>query len=270
MPEPRPRPELMKGDSGSAVKLLQELLDIAIDGKFGDQTEAVVKDFQLSSGLKPDGIVGSLTWIALDGGKNAAKTFSGNNRLQKVIDLDAALKDPDSLISIAIGHAEGNRSINGSKAPSYFGHIDPGNGVQNMGTFSVQERIFKDAKPGQAFTPQAADAFWLERLRGIQAEYMQKVTKTGLEPGLAVLAASFFDLFTQSPGAATFAGGFLDQLPTFTRQELTQKIIVQVRVQSFFDPRSGKLDAPGFGNSLSRLTADQERRTNALIAVITQ
>lgn len=268
MPEARPRPELMKGDSGSAVKLLQELLNIEIDGIFGDQTEAAVKDFQFANGLKPDGIVGSLTWSALDNGTNDTQVSSGENHSQKVIDLSSALKDPDSLISVAIGHAEGNRKTDGSKTSSYFGHIDPGNGVQNMGTFSVQKRIFTAAKPGQAFTPEAADAFWLERLRGVQPKYVQKATKTGLDSGLAIVAASFFDLFTQSPGAATLEGGFLDQLPTFIRKGITQKLIVQVRVQSFFDPRSGTLDAPGFGNSLSRLTADQERRTNALMAVI--
>lgn len=269
---PSPRPELMKGDSGEAVELLQKLLGIKVDGQFGPNTEAAVREFQLDHGLKGDGIVGSLTWKALDANTSESNTnpIVGTGVFQKLISLDIALKDPDSLISVAIGHAEGNRSIDGGKTGSYFGHTDPGNGVENKGTFSVQKRVFVAANPGQAFTPELADSFWLRRLRGIQSTYVNAANLGGLNPNLAFISCSFFDLFTQSPGAATLRGGFLDRLKNISQQGITRQSIIQTRVNSFFDPDTGKLDAPGFGNSLSRLTADQERRTDALLTVISR
>lgn len=67
------RPILRKGDSGSDVRKLQEMLydygyDLAVDGKFGDQTKQAVENFQKEMHLQVDGIVGDKTWAALDGG----------------------------------------------------------------------------------------------------------------------------------------------------------------------------------------------------------
>ena len=63
------------GASGPIVKRLQRALrrtpnlGLAVDGVFGGQTEAAVKDFQQGAGLTVDGVVGPLTWAALpDGG----------------------------------------------------------------------------------------------------------------------------------------------------------------------------------------------------------
>src|SRR5690606_31968155 len=68
------RPTLRKGDSGSAVKELQERL-IALgygrhlepygaDGKFGNATERAVLAFQRDNGQVQDGIVGPKTKMA--------------------------------------------------------------------------------------------------------------------------------------------------------------------------------------------------------------
>ena len=64
-------PVLRKGDSGDAVTYLQTLLGdtgaaLRADGIFGALTEAAVKDFQALSRLTLDGIVGPLTWDALE------------------------------------------------------------------------------------------------------------------------------------------------------------------------------------------------------------
>lgn len=65
-------PMLRKGSTGSAVKELQELLNtdrryggLKVDGIFGSDTLSSVRAFQADSGLTPDGIVGPLTWAAL-------------------------------------------------------------------------------------------------------------------------------------------------------------------------------------------------------------
>ena len=78
-PDPEKRPTLRKGDTGIYVVELQEdMVELGydlgsygpekdgVDGKFGASTEKAVKQFQQASGLKADGIVGPLTWAALD------------------------------------------------------------------------------------------------------------------------------------------------------------------------------------------------------------
>lgn len=64
-------PTLRKGDSGKSVTYLQTLLcdvgePLAVDGIFGSKTEAAVKDFQNKAGLTLDGVVGPMTWDALE------------------------------------------------------------------------------------------------------------------------------------------------------------------------------------------------------------
>lgn len=64
-------PVLQKGNSGEAVRFLQQVLilrygyQLRFDAQFGATTENVVKLFQRDYGLIPDGIVGKNTWRAL-------------------------------------------------------------------------------------------------------------------------------------------------------------------------------------------------------------
>lgn len=63
------------GSKGSDVKTLQELLNnngysLAVDGNFGSQTQAAVKDYQQKNNLTVDGIVGNQTWGALTKANN--------------------------------------------------------------------------------------------------------------------------------------------------------------------------------------------------------
>jgi peptidoglycan hydrolase-like protein with peptidoglycan-binding domain len=62
---------IRKGNTGSDVSRCQQDLNIhgficTVDGIFGSGTEAQVKAFQAANGLTPDGIVGPLTWAALE------------------------------------------------------------------------------------------------------------------------------------------------------------------------------------------------------------
>ena len=64
-------PTLRKGDSGPDVTYLQTLLCdvgemLTADGKFGAKTETAVKDFQRLYKLTVDGVVGPMTWDALE------------------------------------------------------------------------------------------------------------------------------------------------------------------------------------------------------------
>lgn len=81
-------PTLRRGSQGDEVADLQMLLNskfgykLDIDGDFGSQTEAAVKDFQRKQGLTADGVVGAKTWKALGvSGNTNTPADNGNNAL---------------------------------------------------------------------------------------------------------------------------------------------------------------------------------------------
>ena len=63
---------IRQGDQGGLVKRLQKRLKALgfepglPDGNFGSHTKQAVQGFQQSAGLEPDGVVGPLTWRALE------------------------------------------------------------------------------------------------------------------------------------------------------------------------------------------------------------
>ena len=56
---------LRVGGQGDLVAHVQTKLGVASDGVFGSQTDAAVRQYQLSAGLDVDGIVGPNTWSSL-------------------------------------------------------------------------------------------------------------------------------------------------------------------------------------------------------------
>lgn len=60
-------PIKQRSRNSDAVKLIQAVLKITVDGKFGAQTKKAVEDFQKANGLKADGVVGPGTWSKLFG-----------------------------------------------------------------------------------------------------------------------------------------------------------------------------------------------------------
>lgn len=69
------QPTLRNGSTGTAVSRLQRSLTAAlsrtvgIDGQFGTITETAAKDYQRTRQLVVDGVVGPVTWTALQAGK---------------------------------------------------------------------------------------------------------------------------------------------------------------------------------------------------------
>jgi len=77
------RVTLKRGSHGPAVEDLQRLLrgagyTVRVDGDFGAATERIVKEFQRTNGLLADGIVGSVTWRALDRATSSVSSASGS------------------------------------------------------------------------------------------------------------------------------------------------------------------------------------------------
>ena len=156
----------------------------------------------------------------------------------------------DAEILCAIGAAEGTLDGNCNPNPAYYGHTDPGNGVHNLGAFSYQHG---------AATPTEADQKQLAYLRSQIPHYQaQAHKKFGTELSKAALL-TVLDLHNQAPAAAA---DFIEHLPS---HDPTPHALIEARANSFVNPVTRDLDAPGLGNSSSTVKADQKRRVDELI-----
>ncbi len=165
----------------------------------------------------------------------------------------------DSLVAIAIGAAEGTRMPNGGKTPAYYGHVDPGNGVWNMGTFSYQHG---------AASPEDADRRQLRRLQR-QAEQIQRIAAARGMTLTLEEKLNGIDLANQAPAAALEPPTYIDWLARAHQRGLEgSEAVIWARVRSFLDPATGTWNAPGLGNRLDSITHDQERRFQAIARAI--
>ena len=156
----------------------------------------------------------------------------------------------DAEILCAIGAAEGTLNDDCRPNAAYYGHTDPGNGAHNLGAFSYQQG---------AVTPTEADRKQLAYLRS-QIPYYQAQAreKFGQELSKAALL-TILDLHNQAPAAAN---DFIQHLPGHNP---TPQALIEARTESFVNPATGQLDAPGLGNRPNTVQADQTRRVNELL-----
>ena len=154
----------------------------------------------------------------------------------------------NSLVARTVGHAEGTRSANGEKTTAYSGHRDPGNSVWNLGYFSYQH---------SAVSPEDADRKQLARLERQFVVIEEQARKRGIDLSIEE-KLNAIDLANQAPLAALEPGGFIDRFKECKRE------LVCVRSQSFIDNETGRLDAPGLGNNMNQVRADQKRRIDAI------
>ncbi|MBD2460021.1 hypothetical protein H6G89_03090 [Oscillatoria sp. FACHB-1407] len=160
----------------------------------------------------------------------------------------------DSLVAKAVGSAEGTRTPDGGRTWAYYGHVDPGNGVWNIGSFSYQHG---------AKTPEEADEKQLRRLQRQAVELRHQATEKGFEMTLEE-ELNGIDLANQSPAAA-LDRGYIIWLNTARHMGLTgSDAVLWARTRSYLDPDSGRWSAPGLGNNIHSITQDQERRMNAV------
>jgi peptidoglycan hydrolase-like protein with peptidoglycan-binding domain len=299
-PQPNPNPQPVQlippgvyrqGDGGEGVRKLQEALNknganLTVDGDFGQSTRAAVVAYQQKNGLGADGIAGEQTIAKLNQSlQQSPGTPSPQPQPQpdpgnstRSADFGAQLRSSDlskTSIYLAIGLAEGTINRDGTPNDAYFRHIDPGNGAVNKGFGSYQIKQDPLGR-GEALTPQEADRLQADRLAGQWGRIDKALNDAGFKPGPArdLLAVSALDAWNQAPGAVFGdAGGqrFSMMHPTQLanlKRDLDsgvspQTAVTQWRVEGY-KRDDGSLDAPGFGNSLQRLSNDQARRVAAL------
>jgi peptidoglycan hydrolase-like protein with peptidoglycan-binding domain len=110
-----------RGDRGPGVAHLQTLLNGAgfstgtPDGAFGPATERALIAFQRSAGLSPDGVAGSGTLAALQGGAGPASTRGGFDGLQAST---VALDQGGTRASLGSVDATGGRFATGPGGPA--------------------------------------------------------------------------------------------------------------------------------------------------------
>jgi hypothetical protein len=153
---------------------------------------------------------------------------------------------------VMVGVAEGTRTASGGYTKAYYGHSDPGDGNWNRGTVSGGR--------GSSASPQMVDRKWMGTLTNVQQRMRGSLIASGLEPGTAGFNRMMFnliDLTVQSPAAARDLAG---KLPEIAQKGWTVEAIAKARADSFINPATGRLDAPGFGNNYQRLFKDQRSR----------
>jgi len=153
---------------------------------------------------------------------------------------------------VMVGVAEGTRTASGGYTKAYYGHSDPGDGNWNRGTVSGGR--------GTNASPQMVDRRWMGTLTNVQQRMRGPLIASGLEPGTAGFNRVMFnliDLTVQSPAAARDFAGKLSEMKA---KGWTVEAIAKARADSYINPRTGRLDAPGFGNNYQRLFKDQRSR----------
>lgn len=162
----------------------------------------------------------------------------------------------DSLVSRTVGAAEGTRTPTGDRTLAYYGHVDPGNSVWNLGTFSYQHG---------ASSPEEADQKQLERLY-FQAQTLRAMAADRNIPLTLEVELNGIDLANQAPKAAlSEEGGYMDRLrEAYAQGYRGSAAVLEARVQSYLNPDTNRWDAPGLGNTYASIKADQQRRQTAI------
>jgi hypothetical protein len=164
----------------------------------------------------------------------------------------AAVSNDQHELFVMIGVAEGTRTPNGGYTKAYYGHTDPGDGFTNRGTVSGGRE--------SGASPEMVDLKWMGALTSVQQKMRPSLIVMGLTPGTQGYNRVMFnlmDLTVQSPAAAQdFAGKLIE----VRKAGWTIEAIAKARADSFINPATGRLDAPGFGNNYQNLIKDQRSR----------
>ncbi|NJR58294.1 MAG: hypothetical protein HC769_05190 [Cyanobacteria bacterium CRU_2_1] len=222
-------------------------------------TPSVVSSEAPPLAFQPDGMRETETIVPpLDPGVEPPIDFSIHSFSDPSLD-NLFAGESESLVARAVGNAEGTRSPDGERNPAYYGHVDPGNGAWNLGSFSYQHG---------AISPEEADAKQLKRLRTQAQAMLDKAEVKGIQLTLEE-QLNGIDLANQAPRAVMEREGYVDWLAKAHEQGMQgDEAILWARVRSFIDPYTRSWNAPGLGNSEDRIIRDQQRRMLAISQAI--
>ncbi|MGB0562177.1 MAG: M23 family metallopeptidase [Spirulinaceae cyanobacterium] len=170
----------------------------------------------------------------------------------------------------AIGHAEGNLTVEGKQTQLYWGHTDPGNFRRNQGWCSDQGR--------GGGNPELADRKCLERVQQRLDLIFEDLKTAGLDPDQDRLAfVNMVDLYNQA--SPWVSRQFPSKYAEANKAGKTgETAIVWARVEAF--RRNGRIDASGLIGICRRerrpvsdwdcVAQDQRRRARAIERVLQQ
>jgi peptidoglycan hydrolase-like protein with peptidoglycan-binding domain len=178
---------LKLGSTGDDVTILQNLLNklpssiatpVAVDGKFGDATQASVKKFQTYFGLTPDGIVGKNTFLYFGeitgagafGSRTLKKGSSGNDVTVLQNRLAGSLKKYAAALG---GPADG---LFGSKTEAAVKLFQADNGLQVDGI--VGPETFKKLYIKTNYGGRLLQKDRVDRNQGYDVFFLQERLKT--------------------------------------------------------------------------------------------
>jgi len=202
------------------------------------------------------------------------REFDGNSSQPPAVKRDfggvkSSNSDPDdlfeggseSLVARTVGAAEGTRTADGGKTQNYHGHVDPGNGVWNRGTFSYQFGNTENLSADEA------DRRQLAKIKRIYESVMlPKAEQHGVAPLSIEEEINGIDLINQAPLTVTEEGGYIERLAEAKQKGLMgEEAILNARIWSFWDNSRGGWDAPGLRayDDISKeesIRRDQDRR----------
>lgn len=113
---------LRNGSRGADVRQLQSRLNnagynLSVDGRFGKNTLAAVRDYQQKNGLSVDGVVGTNTWAKLNGGGNTTQGSAGNPSAQQTMS-SSTQQTVRSMSGVSPGTNSNLQKLQGGYAPS--------------------------------------------------------------------------------------------------------------------------------------------------------
>lgn len=147
-----------RGDKGKEVKEVQQKLrdlgyNIAVDGSFGPQTEAAVKQFQSSMGIKVDGSVGQQTMKVLGAAHNTrnAPDFVQKSALDSVKNTKPGALPAKSSSGSTTSSNQTSRSTGsigssyGTYVPPYTKNITPSQSSKPTNKVASKQSTFSDS-----------------------------------------------------------------------------------------------------------------------------
>lgn len=124
------RPTIRLGSTGADVGVLQRVLGIAVDERFGPMTERALVTWQKNRGLFADGVAGPQTWFALGEASSPTATLGASPAARAAIrDANAAWPNRNRLSDGIMGDArhQATKSSHNSGNAVDITH-DPANG----------------------------------------------------------------------------------------------------------------------------------------------